>query len=748
MKLRPKDSLKHSFQRSIVAFGLAFLFATACTTQAQKKSDQVRKPAAVLDANGPDDLPVVIDAAPQLDEEIKKALKKPFKGMAPEEAARITKKLRNYLLFLGLNAKDLQKAKAAAPLEASTEPEAPRPVGGLAGGEEVAEAGAGALNAEAPPAVVPPTAPPEVGDTEGGDDDDQDKTPSNLKAVKRLFQGSSQFLFCENFLDWECLEKKPPQKPLAAFRQEFRDDLGVAVHAGDKLDMEVFFTQAWDKKKVKKTVTEIQIKKKKVKKVVNGRTVTQIVEVKVPVKKVVEVEVSSPPAGVAQRLGERIRDHSGRALSMAMFGIDDKDGSMKPVWDAIQERSQDKNVSVRAVVDVMGVERNATPWIYDYVPSRFESVDMLNNWLFGPSKDATKPNAMHATFQYENTPDLIRGLNDGIQSNDESRVRIEWPSSGIMHNKFLVLEDQEGKKAVWSGTANLSKNCMGIERNANMSVFVKNDAIAQAYQDEFDHMHGFDESIISKSKVVMPYKPLGAMVMPNAINPPLPLGRFHRNKLPTSKRLFEFDDGTKFRVHFAPTDDAEHRVILPMLLSAREGDIIRISMFGGTGYEIVRAMQFAAAKGAEVRIAFDRKLGAGCTSWIRDGVLNVFMPNPYTRFVKRNGAPGKILVRTSTWEGKNHYKVGTLTRKLPTGEMFAEQIIVGSQNWSSGGNDANDENLMSIQNLVTPVRAAELFNQEFDNHIWKESLPKTKASMSCAEKAALPPPVVPGNGNG
>lgn len=143
-------------------------------------------------------------------------------------------------------------------------------------------------------------------------------------------------------------------------------------------------------------------------------------------------------------------------------------------------------------------------------------------------------------------------------------------------------------------------------------------------------------------------------------------------------------------------------------------------MFGGTGFEIVRAMQFAVAKGANIKIAFDRRLGHGLTSWIRDAVLNVNMVNPY---IGKLGdiQPGSIKYRVSTWAGKNHYKAGTLSRKLADGSFRAEQIIVGSQNWSSSGNDGNDENLISIQNLGSNVQAAYLFNQEFDTRLWPKS---------------------------
>lgn len=658
--------MKVSSQKSFHSIlGLLVLFS-ACTTQTQKTTEVLyRKPSSEIAANSPDQLPKIIKPAPTLETEIEKAIKKSLKGLTPYETNKITTKLKNYLLFLGLNAKDIRRAKRAESLEATTEAEAPRAEGGLVVNDPVAPSPAPVTNGENTGASSVVT------DTEAGEEA-EDQIPSNLKAVKRLFQGSTQFLFCENFIDWECLEKKPLMKPLAAFRQEYKDEYGIALPAGEKLEIEAYFTQAWD-----------------------GKT---------------------PRSGVAEKLAEKIRSDGTRKLSMAMFGIDDEKESMKSVWDAIQDRASNPEVQVQAVVDVMGVERNPTPWIFDYVPGAFFAPDMLSRWLFGQSSSI--PNGMRTSFQYSATPDLIRGLNQKIQTNDQARVRIEWPVSNIMHNKFLVMENADGKKSVWSGTANLSKNCMGIERNANMSIYIKNDAISQAFQDEFDQMYGFDSSVKSRSKSVVPLDS----------NQGLPIGRFHRNKLPISRRLFSFEDGTKVRVHFAPTGDAEHRVILPMLLSAKQGDIIRISMFGGTGYEIVRAMQYAAAQGAEVRIAFDRKLGAGLSSWIRDPILNVFMKNPYTRKVKRAGKMGKILVRTSAWEGKNHYKVGSLTRKMPDGSMFAEQIIIGSQNWSSGGNDSNDENLIAIQNLEKEVDVAKIYNEEFDKRLWPLSNPKTRAT--------------------
>ena len=584
---------------------------------------------------GPVDFPELTIDKGELAEALKLALKKSSVGMPEDEFNRAAERLRHYLSFLGLTAKDFKKAA----VNSST----------------VSPEGTVTL-------ATPITKPASSKGPDDGDDED-DKTPSNLKAIQRLFIASTQFLDCQNLLDWECLEKSPSLKPKANFRTESKENLGAPIIAGNSLDMDVFFTEAWD---------------------------------------------GSPRSGVVDHFTEKLEHDVGKSLSIAMYGIDDIKGTMSGVYNAIVNHSKIASENVRAVIDVSGFEKG-TVWNFDYVTPDEKSPN-FQNWMFGNSQSGI---GMHTTFQYDGTPDFIHVMNDGIKTQEESRVRIEWPTSHIMHNKFAVLENHQGIKSVWTGTANISNHCMGAEANSNMSVYIRNDYIAKAYLDEFNLMFNFDPSLLVKSKLVK---------SSDEKNPAM-TGRFHRNKYPVSNRFFKFNDGTNVRVHFAPTDDAEHRVILPMLLSAKSGDEIRISMFGGTGYEIVRAMQFAVAKGANVRIVFDSKLGHGLSSWIRDRVLNVFMKNPYIGRVglPSGSTPGSISVRSSTWKGKNHYKVGSLSRKLPNGEMRAEQIIVGSQNWSSGGNDNNDENLISIQNIRTDVPAAILFNNEFDNRLWVKS---------------------------
>lgn len=608
---------------------LALLWS--CSTGTVNKVYPQRQVAA--EAVGAAEFPELTVDKGELSAAIKTALKRSTKGMSEADTNEVSERLRKYMAFLGLTARDFKKAEAATVVVS--------PQG------------------EVTPVESPKKAPKDV---EGGDDEDS-KTPSNLKAIQRLLIASTQFLACPELTDWECLEKEPKLKPRAEFRIPKQNDLGVPVIAGDALDMDVYFTEAWD---------------------------------------------GSPSGKVAERFVEKLKSDVGRSLSIAMYGIDDIDGSMKGIYNAIVDHAKDPQKQVRAVVDVSGFEKGKSPWVFNYV--RPQGEELASSWVFGQSP--ANPTGMRATFQYDGTPSFIRSFNEGIQTQEDSRVRIEWVTSHIMHNKFAVMENEEGTKAVWTGTANISKNCMGLEANSNMSVYIRNDQIAQSFLDQFNLMFDFDPNLPVKSKLVTNTDDQN----------PARAGRFHRNKYPVSKRFFKFNDGTNLRVHFAPTDDAEHRVILPMLLSAREGDEIRIAMFGGTGYEIVRAMQFAAAKGAHIKIAYDSKLGHGLTSWTRDRVLNVFMENPYLgKVAVIPKKPGTISVRISTWKGKNHYKAGTLTRRLSDGRLHAEQIIVGSQNWSSGGNDYNDENLISIQNLEKDVQAAAMFNHEFDTRLWVKS---------------------------
>lgn len=550
--------------------------------------------------------------------------------------------------------------------------------------------------------------------------------------VSRLLGSSLQFILCEDLEDTSCLEAVPSIAPNSAMRLDVTPNLGTPVRAGKKLDIDYYFTTGWFDNYVKKQKPFI-----------------------------------IPDKTVAQRLANEIKKDNVKSVWMALYGIDDIQGSMSSVYKAVEEKV-DRDVPVQAVVDVSDAPMpNGMLRDHDLVKKgdTYEIINMPGvidysyivpqnpaNWAFGAPlwtadflRDAAaqtqsmKLNAAKAyvatqllqvsdkfvgnskavvndavwmtvnrnadtsdqmvtrmSYQYNATMDFMRLLNKKKNNNEEAMAHIEYPYAGIMHNKFVVFENNKKQKSVWSGTANIARTCMGSEENANMSILIKNDLIAQAFLGEFYEM----------------FTPTSQASRPES----LVTGAFHNKKRPNTQRNFIFDDGTQVRVHFSPTDDAEHRVILPMLYSARKGDQLRISMFGSGGYELVRALQAAVARGVDIKVAVDRLSGAGNGSWAKSPNGNLFDKNPF------NATPaGSVEVRISDWPGLNHHKTATLTRRLKNGKYRPEMIVIGSQNWSASGNDLNDENLVTITNKKKALKIMLDYNREFDEKIWVAS---------------------------
>ncbi len=479
------------------------------------------------------------------------------------------------------------------------------------------------------------------------------------KLAKRVFEGSSQFILCDSFEDWACTQAKPWVTPKRASRRDAEEGLGDRVDIAEPLKLKYWFTEAWDIDK------------------------TAIV----------------PEKMLAKRLAETIEAEAQTGMSVAIYGIDATDGSMKPVYDAIMSKI-DAGIPVRGVFDQEDFAKGSEgPFLFSYSKPTGNAA----KWIFSPF-DAKFNNL---TFQYKDTMKIIERMNQGAKGFKGALGRLEFPDGGIMHNKFVVFEKEGGRMSVWSGTANVADTCMGTERNTNLGILIDNTEIAREFQKEFDEMYEYQPDDYKK-----PEKVVGAG------GGGVKRGRFHNDKTPNTKRYFRFSDGTEMNLSFAPTDDGEHRSILPMLLSARPGDEVRVSMFGGGGIEFVRAFQYAQSKGADVRIVFDTLTGSQVTGWIRDKKGNVLEANPY-----QPNPSSKLVVRRSTWKKQNHHKVATLTRKTPSGPR-AEYIIIGSQNWSVTGNDDNDENMVTIRAPGGSVAVATAFNDHFDNRLWKVSAAK------------------------
>ena len=558
---------------------------------------------------------------------------------------------------------------------------------------------------------------------------------SNFKfQLTRLLNSSTNFIFCEDSEDWACLEGKAQVEPKSKMRLDVYPNLGTVVKAGDSLELEYFFTNGWYDNFVNKREKFV-----------------------------------IPETTVAEVLGEKIRTEGEKKIFLALYGIDDIQDTMASVFNAIADRVK-AGVATYAVLDVsdeaqangfirdynmtklpdgryaLGNKKVELDWSYinpkdadnaAFLPpswseqyltdivglsktmSKFEMRKYLLKDMFVKPPATTKTYDLQAadltwialnkdlsnyqeelsrtSFQYANSLQVLRLLNSGIKNNDQARARIEFPFTGIMHNKFVVFEKNNGSRSVWSGTTNVARSCMGDESNSNLAILIRNDAISNAFLAEFTEMHQGYNSSASKPKTLL-------------------TGAFHDKKRPNTQRYFSFNDGTEARVHFSPTDDGEHRVILPMIYSARKGDLLRISMFGGGGYEMVRAMQSAVARGVEIRIVFDNLTGSGANSWWKAKDGNLMQENPYAK-----SPIGSVEVRKNNWNGLNHHKSATLSRRQKDGSLKAEVIIIGSQNWSQTGNDINDENMVTIRNKKKELDVMTAFNKEFDEKMWPSS---------------------------
>ncbi|MGE4105939.1 MAG: phosphatidylserine/phosphatidylglycerophosphate/cardiolipin synthase family protein [Bacteriovoracia bacterium] len=553
---------------------------------------------------------------------------------------------------------------------------------------------------------------------------------ATAEVLGRLMNSSTRFLQCEDLEDWGCLEGELEIKPKYAWRQDTQSGLGKPVDAGARLELESFFTARFT----------------------DGQR----------------------PARLAKTLADKIRTLGKRRVLGALYGIDDIQGSMKPVYDAI-EASVKNGTDVRMVLDysedggsnsfmrlydadvkggrvqlapaksivfsyVAPPENRRDDWVFGRPAWMDELIALGENNKTAPDVDAPEnfkheiadarwflnyrrlPSdsklaaklATRVAYQYEGNSELIRLLNAGIRREEDARARLEWPAAKIMHNKFLVLDSGDGPRSVWTGTTNIAKTCMGEESNANMAVLIRNEAVAEAFAQEFNEMYAFDPEVKTNFDDILVDGKGGR---------DFNVGRFHTQKRPNTARYFTFRDGTEARVHFSPTDDGEHRAILPLLLSARAGDHIRVAMFGDGGIEYVRAFQYAAAKGARVQILLDAMTGVLAGSWVNNPLAKIQGSNPYQSLVK-GGAGGSIEVLRDDWSGMNHHKTATLTRKQ-RGKEIAEVLVVGSQNWSAGGNDDNDENMITVRNRKG-LPAAEAFNQHFDTELWTAAKPLAK----------------------
>ena len=211
------------------------------------------------------------------------------------------------------------------------------------------------------------------------------------------------------------------------------------------------------------------------------------------------------------------------------------------------------------------------------------------------------------------------------------------------------------RRWVWTGSANLSDSGTG-GYNANIVAVVNSPRLADVYTNEFEQMWG--------------------------------AGHFHQLKESNDVERFAIGD-TDTQVWFSPQDKTMSKGVQPLIAGAQHR--IDLAVFFLTNKYVTAELIAAHRRGVDVRVIID------ATS----------SQNEYSKheLLREAGVPVKV----ENWGGKMHLKAAAVDGRV---------VVVGSMNWTSAGEFANDENSLFFR---SPRLVADF--EAFFDRVW-DSIPK------------------------
>jgi phosphatidylserine/phosphatidylglycerophosphate/cardiolipin synthase-like enzyme len=261
----------------------------------------------------------------------------------------------------------------------------------------------------------------------------------------------------------------------------------------------------------------------------------------------------------------------------------------------------------------------------------------------------------------------VRMVGDADESDDDGYITLEEAgigqslreTSGIMHNKFVVIDE----RVVWTGSTNLTYN--GLYRNNNDALLLDSKDLAEEFTYEFDQMY-IDGDFGAKKEDV------------------------------NTKNAIQFNE-QPLEFFFAP----QHNAVDVMESLIAEADHSALFMvFSFTHSDLTNALIEAREAGVEVA-----------------GILDDGMTKPWyseDEALAEGGIPTYLDGNKNAYGlagGKLHHKA--LIVDAGTGsDPF---VVTGSFNWSKSADTKNDENLVVIRdpNVVNKYkeRWCELYAQ-------------------------------------
>ena len=245
-------------------------------------------------------------------------------------------------------------------------------------------------------------------------------------------------------------------------------------------------------------------------------------------------------------------------------------------------------------------------------------------------------------------------------------------SSGIMHNKFCVVDGRDGDGSndwLWTGSTNYTT--AQFFTDSNNSVEIQDFALAQCYLTEFNEMWGSDTDVANAAT-----------------------SKMGNRKIDNTPHFFHVN-GIPIEVYFAPSDGVEAKYI-NYIAGADYGINFSILAFTSNPIEEAFRSKWLNVPGFYLRGVFDSgSIGDTGAAWPEMKGLsgNVFTP------------PADVF--TDTEGGMNHDKYMIIDE----GRTLSDPtLITGSFNWSNAANTTNDENSIifhsqKIANLYKQVWA-------------------------------------------
>ncbi len=233
---------------------------------------------------------------------------------------------------------------------------------------------------------------------------------------------------------------------------------------------------------------------------------------------------------------------------------------------------------------------------------------------------------------YPDTKTLMQKIKSYITDSAETINYINKKDKrAIMHNKFFIFDNQK----VWTGSANITNTDLS-EFNANYSILINSQQIAQIYKKEFEQLYA---------------------------------GKFHNLKQSHATEPFMINKNTKITVLYSPQDKVIQSKIIPLIDNAQS--YIYIPIFYFTHKDLANHLISAKQKGVDVKVITDSTNAHG----------------KYT--IHKSLRDAGIKVKTENKAGKMHMKTIIIDDKIS---------VIGSMNFTKSAEYNNDENTMIIEN--------------------------------------------------